>query len=148
MGFDFDDIEGLDELQKNFKKLAESGIKELNKGMDRLNGKESKEASAVPKECPYCGAKLNIDSEEPVIVCEYCGAKFDNSSDRSIVDSVFDFVEKQQKVAMEEIARKQEMERARQEAKRARKKSHFFRNIVFLFIIIMALLYFYSQYMI
>jgi len=155
MGFNLNDIEGLDKLQDGLKQVVQTGVNEINRGLDRINNpeeaKKNKEAN-VPDVCPYCGAKLPKDSEADVIKCEYCGAQFDNSSTGSIVDSVFDFVEKQQKIAMD--AKQKDMESARVKAqlkaeKRAermeRKKRANRRNFFLLIIIILILAYCYSH---
>lgn len=142
------DIEGLDKLQEGLKQLAQTGVNELNKGLDRINNPDAAGAkkAAVPDACPYCGAKLNTISEEPEIVCEYCGARFDNSSQRSIVDSVFDFVEKQQKIQQDEKQRKAERERERQIRKAAKKRGSRIRGFFVLMIIVIFLMYYYMYF--
>lgn len=138
-----------DDLKGNLKKLAEKGVSELNKGLDRLNDdlKLQYEKTKVPTECPYCGAKLPVDSETSTIKCDYCGAQFDNSSTRTIADSVFDFVEKQQQISLEERKRHLEEMRLKSELKMLkRKKKNKFR-FFFIIIVIFAILYYYFVYM-
>ncbi|MDO4187851.1 MAG: hypothetical protein Q4D29_02575 [Lachnospiraceae bacterium] len=138
------DIDGLDELQDNLKQLAEKGVKEINKGLNRINnGPEASGKSAVPEKCPYCGATLSTNSEEPVIKCEYCGAQFDNSSSKSIVDSVFDFVEKQQQVTLQEREIRLKEMAAKAEKKREKRKKKNRAFFFLLLIMIFAILYIY-----
>jgi len=150
----FNDIEGLDKLQENVEKLAQAGVKGLNKGLDelskgleRINNPEASEKSKVPEVCPYCGAKLPQDKEATTIKCEYCGAEFDNSNEKTIVDSVFDFVEKQQQISAQEREKKLEIERLKALKRVERKKKSFFRNIILLIIIVIAVCYYYVNYM-
>lgn len=147
MSFDKKDfnIEGLDELQDNLKSLAEKGVKELNKGLNRINNPEGykEEKNAVPDVCPYCGAKLPVDSTATTIKCEYCGAEYDNSSTRSIADSIFDFVEKQQEIGIKEReARLNEMRIKAEIKKNKRKKKNKFK-FFFILIVIFMILYYY-----
>lgn len=142
------DIDGLDELQDNLKQLAEKGVKELNKGLNRINNEVSPEGkSAVPEVCPYCGAKLPQGSDSPTVKCDYCGAEFDNSNAKSIVDSVFDFVEKQQQVGLEERKRHLEEMRIKAELKREKRKKHNKFRFFFIIIVIFAICYYYFVYM-
>lgn len=150
MGFDKNnfnfDIEGLDELQGNLKQLAETGVKELNKGLNRLNnpqGAKTNSKAKVPEVCPYCGAKLPVDSDAATIKCEYCGAEYDNSNEKSIVDSVFDFVEKQQEIGQKEREKRLEIARLKAEAKLKKRKKSGFLRFVFLLIVVFAILYYY-----
>ena len=50
-------INGLDDLSENLKKLAEKGVSELNKGLDKINQdiNSKNEKPKVPEVCPYCG---------------------------------------------------------------------------------------------
>ena len=82
-------INGLDDLSDNLKKLAEKGVSELNKGLDKLNNdiNAKNEKPKVPEVCPFCGAKLLVNLE-PVVKCAYCGAEFDNSPSRTIADLI------------------------------------------------------------
>lgn len=153
MGFNFNDIEGIDKLQEGLKQAVQTGVNEINRGLDYINNPEEakkQKQSNVPDVCPYCGAKLPKDAEAETITCEYCGAKFDNSSTGSIVDSVFDFVEKQQKIAREtkdkeiELAKIKAQEKA---ARRAARKKHSFRRNVILLIVIVFILFYYYNYM-
>lgn len=155
MGFNFNDIEGLDKLQDGIKQVVQTGVNELNKGLDYINNpdeaKKQRQAN-VPDVCPYCGAKLPKDSSADVIKCAYCGSEFDNSSNGSIVDSVFDFVEKQQKIAMEQKEQQIELAKAKAQqkaAKRAARRKHaFVRNVILLIIIVFFLMYYYYNYMV
>lgn len=142
-------INGLDDLQGNLKKLAEKGVSELNKGLDRINNEINgqQEKNKVPDVCPYCGAKLPVNSEDDIIKCAYCGAEFDNSASKTIADSVFEFVEKQQQIGIEERKRHLEELRLKAELKREkRKKANKFR-FFFIIIAIFAILYYYFVYM-
>lgn len=141
-------IEGLDELQNNLKQLASKGVKELNKELNRINNPEAaKKDSAVPDECPYCGAKLNKDSEATVIKCAYCGSQFDNSNARTIVDSVFDFVEKQQEIGIKEREARLNEARIKAEIKLKKRKKHRFFKFILLLIVCYAILYYYYNIM-
>ena len=141
-------IDGLDELQDNLKQLAEKGVKEINKGLNRINNNgEEAEKSGVPEKCPYCGAALPVGSEEPTIKCDYCGAEFDNSNDKSIVDTVFDFVEKQQQISLKEREMKLKAETLKAEKRRAKRKKKNRGAFFLLLIIIFIILYFYLVYM-
>jgi len=138
------EIDGLDKLQENLKQLAQTGVNELNKGLERINNPEAaKEKSQVPENCPACGAKLPVDREASVIKCDYCGAEYDNSNAKSIVDSVFDFVEKQQQISIKEKERQLELERIKAEKKAARRKKSGFFRFAFLILIVFAILYYY-----
>lgn len=152
MGFD---IEGLDKLAEGLKTLAQTGVNELNKGIDRINNPDHENAKGnVPNVCPYCGAQLDNESSETVVKCEYCGAKFDNSADRTIADSIFDFVEKQQKIAQEQKDKKLEIEKIKAQAKaeeraakRAlRRKWAPLRYMIILVLIVFAAMYYYYYY--
>lgn len=116
MGFD---IDGLDELQDGLKKVVQKGVDEVNKGLDRINNPESAKAP-VPTVCPNCGAKFTYTKDQAMIVCEYCGSQYKNEN-RSMVDSVFEFVEKQQKVAKENQSQAQERLQYEREQKAIRK---------------------------
>ena len=143
------DIEGLDKLQEGLKQVVQTGVNEINKGLDRINNPESanaKSTSGVPAVCPYCGAKLNTNTEDAEIVCEYCGTKFDNSNARSIVDSVFDFVEKQQKIAADEKARQAEIAREKAAKKVVKKKKSRIGKFFFLRVVVMILMYYYMHF--
>lgn len=150
-----DDIEGMDKLQENLGKLAETGVKglnkgldELNKGLNRLSNPEAvKKESKVPEVCPYCGAKLPQDKEAEVIKCAYCGAEFDNSNEKSIVDSVFDFVEKQQQMSLKEREVRLETERIKAEKKAQKRKKSGFRRLIFLIIVVLLVVYYYINFM-
>jgi len=150
MGFNLGDIEGLDKLQDGLKQAVQTGVNELNKGLEKLNNPEEAKSN-VPETCPYCGAKLPQDSELETIKCAYCGAEFDNSQAKTIVDSVFDFVEKQQQIAKEQKDKELELAKIKAQekaAKRAARKKHaFVRNFIFLVIILLAFLYYYFNYM-
>lgn len=138
------DIDGLDKLQDNLKQLAQTGVNELNKGLDKLNNIDgSKDKPQVPENCPSCGAKLPVDKEAAVIKCEYCGAEYDNSSAKSIVDSVFDFVEKQQQISIREKERQLELQKLKAEKKAARRKKAGFIKFILLIIIVFVILYYY-----
>lgn len=141
MGFD---IDGLDKLQDNLKQLAQTGVNELNKGLDKLNNIDgSKDKPLVPEFCPSCGAKLPIDKEAPVIKCAYCGAEYDNSATKSIVDSVFDFVEKQQQISIKEKERQLELQRLKAEKRAAKRKKSGFIKFILLIIVVFVILYYY-----
>ncbi len=150
-------IEGLDKLGDNLESLVQKGVDELNKGLDRINNGttgSSQSASKVPTQCPNCAAPLNanLSPDHPYIICEYCGTRFDNIQTKSVVDSVFDFVEKQQKVASENMARKAEIraemearhEIARAEARRRARPRKIIRTIIFLAVIV-GFAYYYVQ---
>ena len=137
------DIEGLDELQDNLKKLANKGVKELNRGLERINNPGAEKESAVPEECPYCGAKLSVNKDAQVIKCAYCGTEFDNSASKSIVDSVFDFVEKQQDVALKMREDKIRELQAKAEIKKHKRKKHGFLRFIFILVVCFAILYYY-----
>lgn len=143
MGLNDFDIEGLDELKGNLKQLAEKGVKEVNRGLERLNGLEPSEKSAVPENCPYCGAKLPINEERATIVCEYCGAKFDNSKAKSIADSVFDFVEKQQKIDLEKKQAALEAAKLKMAEKKIKRRKGSAVRFLLLIMFIFAVLYVY-----
>ena len=140
-------INGLDDLSENLKKLAEKGVSELNKGLDKINQdiNSKNEKPKVPGVCPYCGAKLSVNSE-PVVKCDYCGAEFDNSASRTIADSVFDFVEKQQQIGLEERKRQLEEARIKAEIKREKRKKKNKIKFFLLLIVIFALLLYYYVY--
>ena len=142
-------INGLDELQGNLKQLAEKGVKELNKGLDKINSdlNGTEEKSKVPEKCPYCGATLPVDKEAATIKCDYCGAEFDNSAARTIADSVLDFVERQQQIGAEEKRRHLEELRLKAELKREKRKKSNRRRFFFIIIAIFAILYYYFVYM-
>lgn len=149
----FNDIEGWDKLQENVGKIAEVGVKGINKGLDeisksinKINNPESAK-SKVPEVCPYCGAKLPQNKELDTIKCSYCGTEFDNSEEKTIVDSVFDFVEKQQQINAQEREKKLEIERLKAQRRAERKRKGFFRGFVLLIIIVIALMYYYVNYM-
>lgn len=89
------EIDGLDELKEGLQKVVQKGVDELNRGLDRINNPDKKPMSTDT--CPNCTAKLNFSSSDRYITCEYCGTQVENN--RSVVDTVFDFVEKQQKAA-------------------------------------------------
>ena len=143
MGLNDFDIEGLDELKGNLKQLAEKGVKEVNRGLERLNGLEPSEKSQVPENCPYCGAKLPINDESATIVCEYCSAKFDNSKAKSIADSVFDFVEKQQKIDLEKKQAALEAARLKMAEKKIKRRKGSAIRFLLLIMLIFAILYVY-----
>lgn len=155
-------IDGLDELQDGLKKAVQKGVDEVNKGLDRINNPDATEST--PTVCPNCSAKLSVSRNIPVIKCEYCGSEFNNTN-RTVVDSVIDFVEKQQKIVQENInnnsnidadakikAREiREKERANREAKRlehkvAKQKAHFVSGIIKLGVLgFLAYIYFQNQ---
>ena len=99
----------------------------------------------MPEVCPYCGAKLLINSE-PVVKCAYCGAEFDNSPSRTIADSVFDFVEKQQQIGLEERRRQLEEAKIKAEIKREKRKKKNKIKFFLLLIVIFAILLYYYVY--
>lgn len=140
------DIEGLDKLQEGLQKVVQKGVDELNKGLDRINNPEGTSETKVPTKCPNCNATLNIDTEDPVITCEYCGTKIKNVPNKSVVDSVFDFVEKQQQFASETIVKKAEVEAQRKverEARKARRRAaRLIRRIIFLIIVIVLAIFY------
>lgn len=140
MGFD---INGLDKLQDNLKQLAQTGVDELNKGLDRINNPEAAKAAQVPEVCPKCGANLPKDKEAAVIKCAYCGSEYDNSNAKSIVDSVFDFVEKQQQISARERDKQLEIQRLKAEVKTKKRRKHGFIRFVLLMIVVFAILYYY-----
>ena len=138
------DIDGLDKLQDNLKQLANTGVNQLNKSLDRINNNMNGEGkSQVPEKCPYCGASLPANSEASVIKCEYCGAEFDNSSEKTIVDSVFDFVERQQQIGLEEKKRHLEEARIKAEIKLNKRKKRNKFKFFFIIFVIFAILYYY-----
>lgn len=150
MGFE---IDGLDKLQEGLKNLVQNGVNELNKGLDRLNNPEQNDDKAnVPEVCPYCGARLDNTSREAVIKCDYCGAQFDNSSERTIADSIFDFVEKQQKIEAEKQNKKLEIQRIKAEEKAARRAARRkwapLRYLVLLVLIVLGVVYYYFNYLV
>ena len=147
----FDEIDGLDKLEENLGKLAQVGVNGLNKGLSEINknlervadpNAFKKSVAQVPEVCPYCGAKLEQGSDKPVVVCEYCGSQFDNSSEKTIVDSVFDFVEKQQKFAKEEREFKAERERVKAELKLKKRKKTRWIRFVFLIAMVLFMIYY------
>jgi len=145
MGFD---IDGLDELQDGIKKAVQKGVDEVNKGLDRINNPDSVKET-TPTTCPNCSASLKVSREQAVITCEYCGSQFKNEN-RSIADSVFEFVEKTQKTAQESIQKQQEIDKAknekRAEKKAAREKTKFVKAIIRLLILAFLLyLYYINQ---
>ena len=138
------EIDGLDKLSDNLKQLAQTGVNELNKGLDKLNNIDgSKDKPAVPENCPSCGAKLPIDKDAPVIKCSYCGAEYDNSSAKSIVDSVFDFVEKQQQISIKEKERQLELQRIKLEQRKERRRKTRFIRFILLILLVFVILYYY-----
>lgn len=139
------DINDLDRLKGNLQTAVQRGVDELNKGLEQLNNGGEKDP-VVPSECPYCGAKLDVGSEDPVVVCSYCGSKFDNSKSKTIADSIFEFVEKQQDVAKTEAAKKLLKEQEKAERRARRKKNSLVRNVILLILIIFAFMY-YTQFM-
>lgn len=137
------EIDGLDELKEGLQKVVQKGVDELNRGLDRINNPDKKPSSTDT--CPNCTAKLKFNSSDKYITCEYCGSQVENT--RSVVDTVFDFVEKQQKVASENINAKAKMDeiKAEREAyklqrklemRERRRKARFVRKIIFLCFII------------
>ena len=40
------------------------------------------ESHMIGSKCPSCGANLNIDSKNKIIVCPYCGQKFNNKKEK------------------------------------------------------------------
>ena len=122
------DIDGLDELQENIQQAVQKGVDELNKGIGKFNesvsygGSSNKSASNESEytTCPNCSARL-VSLDNGVKKCEYCGATFGtakkNTNRSSMMDSVFDFVERQQKLNMETQAQKLENERIKAELK-------------------------------
>lgn len=141
------DIEGLDELQENITKLANKGVKELNRGLERINNSDSTGKANVPEKCPYCGAALPVDSSAPVIKCEYCGAEFDNGNEGSIVDSIFDFVEKQKDINLREREIKLQQMKIKAEEKKAKRKKSIKRKFFLILIIIFFILWCYFYVM-
>lgn len=141
MGFD---IDGLDQLQDGLKKVVQKGVDEVNKGLDRINNPESAKES-VPTVCPNCGAKITYSKDQAYITCEYCGSQFKNEN-RSVVDSVFDFVEKQQQVAKEnqqQVQEKIQREKELKAIKKAKRESNRLIRSIFKLIILGFLLYIY-----
>lgn len=139
------DIDGLDKLQDGLQKALQKGVDELNKGLDRINNPEVK--NSVPSNCPNCNAKINITSDDPTITCEYCGTQFDNTKNKSVVDSVIDFVEKQQQMASDHVDKNSDLaalkakqamlkEEAKLERRRRREKKRAIRRIIFLIVLI------------
>lgn len=142
------DIDGLDELQDGLKKVVQKGVDEVNKGLERINNPESAKES-VPTVCPSCGAKINYARDQVMVICEYCGSQFKNEN-RSVVDSVIDFVEKQQQVAKENQDKMQESLQIKNEQKAikraAREKRRFVRGIFRLAVLgILFYLYYINQ---
>lgn len=136
------DINGLDKLQDNLKQLAQTGVDELNKGLERINNPDAAK-SQVPDACTCCGASLPKNKEAAVIKCEYCGTEFDNSSVRSIADSVFDFVERQQEISAKERNKHLELKLKKAELKAARRKKAGFIRFILLILVVFAILYYY-----
>lgn len=143
------DIDGLDKLQEGIQKAVQKGVNELNRGLDRINNPQ--ENNSAPSICPNCNAKLNILSDSNIVTCEYCGSQFDNIKNKSVVDSVFDFVEKQQKFATEQMAANRaanaenvaakaqkaaEKEAIKEELRRRRRIRHRIKRIIFLIALI------------
>lgn len=122
------DIDGLDKLHENIQQVVQKGVDELNKGLDKFNDSvnersasgSSQTKSTVTDTCPNCSAKL-VSLGNGVKKCEYCGSEFgsarQNTSGRTMMDSVFDFVEKQQHLNMETQAQRIEKERIKAEIK-------------------------------
>lgn len=139
------DINDLDRLKGNLQNVVQRGVDELNKGLEQINNGGEK-APVVPQECPYCGAKLDVDSEEPTIVCAYCGTKYDNTKSKTIADSIFEFVEKQQDVAKVEAQRKLAREQEKAAKRARRRKNALVRNVIILVLLILAFMY-YTNFM-
>ena len=101
------EIEGLDKLSEGLQKVVQTGVNELNKGLDKVNSalSEGAEDSSIPVKCPGCGASLH-PSTEAIIKCEYCGNEFNNTQSKTVVDKVLDFVSDQQKFAQEMVSQK------------------------------------------
>lgn len=135
------EINDLDRLKGNLQNVVQRGVDELNKGLEHINNGGEK-APVVPQECPYCGAKLDVDSEEPTIVCAYCGTKYDNTKSKTIADSIFEFVEKQQDVAKVEAARKLAKEQEKAAKRARRKKNSIVRNVILLILVVFAFMYY------
>lgn len=139
------DINDLDRLKGNLQNVVQRGVDELNKGLEQINNGGEK-APVVPQECPYCGAKLDVDSEEPTIVCAYCGTKYDNTKSKTIADSIFEFVDKQQDVAKVEAQRKLAREQEKAAKRARRRKNALVRNVIILVLLILAFMY-YTNFM-
>lgn len=136
------DINGLDKLQDNLKQLAQTGVNEINKGLDRINNPDAAKTQ-VPDACPKCGANLPKDKEATVIKCQYCGTEYDNSAARSIVDSVFDFVEKQQEIGAREREKQLEIQRLKAQRRAEKRRKSGFIRFILLILVVFAILYYY-----
>lgn len=137
------DINGLDKLQDNIQQAVQKGVQkgvdELNRGLDRFNeninnDNKSKNGDAANfDKCPNCSASLTI-LDNGIKKCQYCGAEYGSASQningKTVMDSVFDFVEKQQKINMENHAQKLEKERIKTEMKLKKLERKHKRNVV------------------